>query len=133
MKSSDGYVAGYMTKDGMFLGYHGSMTMVPDLVPARMHLASGVVEATGHSRTIPKGEVLTTDDGFGNDGVVIGRGMVDNVGEGFAPKHGVQVILPDNDTGPEISDELAAKIAARETAAAAAKQTPVGVKPVGKN
>ena len=114
---NDGYTHGYMTKDGDFLGYNPVMTLIPDLVPARLHVKSGVVEPTGHSRSIPKGEVFKTDVGFGgNEQVVDGHGMVENKGEGFAPSKVTPVTLPD---GPSISPELAAKILERSTKAAA--------------
>ena len=118
-KTEDGYTHGYMTKEGDFLGYNPVMTLIPDLVPARMHIASGVVEPTGHSRSVPKGEVLMTDTGFGNtEQVVAGHGMVENKGEGFAPSKVTPVTLPE---GPDISPELAAKIVERNARAAATK------------
>ena len=121
---SDGYVQGYMTKDGKFLGYHATMTMVPDLVPAKFHVASGTVQPTGHSRTIPKGEALITDEGFGGSQTVV-QGMVEDKGEGFAPSKVVPVTsLPVADDGPEISPELAAVIAKRQASAAAGKDLP---------
>lgn len=117
--SDDGYVHGYMTKDGSFLGYNPVMTLIPDLVPARFHVASGVVEPTGHSRSIPRGEALITDAGFGgSEQVVGGHGMVEDKGEGFAPSKVTPVTLPE---GPSISPELAAKILERTTKSAASK------------
>lgn len=118
---SDGYIQGYMTKDGKFLGYHATMTMVPDLVPAKFHVPSGTVQPTGHSRTIPKGGALITDEGFGGSQTIV-QGMVEDKGEGFAPSKVVPAApLPAADDGPEISPELAAVIAKRQANAAAGK------------
>lgn len=105
------YTHGYMTTDGDFLGYNPVMMLIPDLVPARMHIASGVVEPTGNLRTVPKGEVLFTESDLGGkETIVEGQGMVEDKGAGFAPSKVTPVTLPD---GPSISPELAAKISER--------------------
>ena len=114
---SDGYVRGYCSPDGDFLGFAPYMTLIPNLIPAKRHAASGIVVPTGHQKILPKGKVLMTDAGFGgaNANEAIMSGLEDDVGGGLAPTGAVPgtAIPEETKTGPEISEALRDKIAAR--------------------
>lgn len=118
---SDGFTHGYCDPDGNFLGYAPYMTLIPNLIPAKRHVGSGIVVPTGNQKILPKGRVLTTDAGFGPGGASeqILEGLVDDKGGGLAPTGAVPgTAIPED--GPTISEELQAKIDARNAAKEAA-------------
>lgn len=114
---SDGYVHGYCSPDGNFLGFAPYMTLIPNLIPAKRHAASGIVVPTGHQKILPKGKILMTDAGFGGAGAneTVMSGLEDDVGGGLAPTGAIPgTAIPDeNNTGPQISEALREKIASR--------------------
>ena len=114
----EGYTHGYCDADGNFLGYASYMTLIPDLIPAKFHVKSGMVVPTGNQKVLPKGRVLTTDAGFGGQEQVL-DGLVDDRGSGLAPTGAIPgTAIP---TVPElnISPELRARIEQRNEAKAA--------------
>lgn len=98
---------GFADEHMNFLGYDKHMHMVPGLIPAKRHVLTGEVIPTGNPKTVPKGGTLITEvDARGQE--VILTGLVEDRGAGLAPTGAVSV--------PKMSDELAAKIAARKPA-----------------
>lgn len=106
----EGFVHGYATPDGEFLGYAPLMTLVPDIAPAKYNVTTKEVVFTGNLRTKNKPtDVVISDAGFnqgGNSGgEVVLSGLKEDAGSDLVSKGGVP--------GFQMSDELTAKIAAR--------------------
>lgn len=116
----EGYTHGYCDAEGNFLGFAAYMTLIPDLIPAKFHVKSGMVVPTGNQKILPKGRVLTTDAGFGGQEQVL-DGLVDDRGSGLAPTGAIPgTAIPEPAApGPVISPELQARIDQRNAAKAA--------------
>ena len=128
---ADGWTHGYCDAEGNFLGYAPYMTLVPGLIPAKFHVPSGNIQPTGHQRILPKGKILMTDAGFGgaNAAETVMTGLEDDVGGGLAPTGaipGTAIPVEEETPGPEISPELAARIATRPAAGKAADKPAAG-------
>lgn len=118
----EGFTHGYCDPEGNFLGFAPYMTLIPNLIPAKKHVKSGIVVPTGNQKILPKGRVITSDAGFGGQEQVL-DGLEDDKGGGLAPTGAVPgTAIPE--PKPELSPELQAKIAARNSGKKAKSEEP---------